>query len=185
MCYISAQNGGLLQKLKILWFKKQLFVKTDPIVQGFFSQCLLTCHKKCLETLLINCGHQKLPARASLFGIDFSDVPRDFPEEVPFIVMKCTSEIETRALGVQVTRSSMHTFQVLFLFQGKSRNKIFIPIPNTKTELIKSPMHALYQPTSVEACNSSKMRMASCLTTGTNISDYTFVCIQIRILHIL
>ncbi|XP_032068099.1 GEM-interacting protein isoform X2 [Thamnophis elegans] len=65
------------------------------------EECLLTCHKKCLETLLINCGHQKLPARASLFGIDFSDVPRDFPEEVPFIVMKCTSEIETRALGVQ------------------------------------------------------------------------------------
>ncbi|XP_039206305.1 GEM-interacting protein isoform X2 [Crotalus tigris] len=65
------------------------------------EECLLACHKKCLETLLINCGHQKLPARASLFGIDFSDVPRDFPEEVPFIVMKCTSEIETRALGVQ------------------------------------------------------------------------------------
>ncbi|XP_058023472.1 GEM-interacting protein isoform X3 [Ahaetulla prasina] len=65
------------------------------------EECLLTCHKKCLETLLINCGHQKLPARASLFGIDFSDVPRDFPEEVPFIVMKCTSEIEARALGVQ------------------------------------------------------------------------------------
>ncbi|XP_063149041.1 GEM-interacting protein [Candoia aspera] len=65
------------------------------------EECLLTCHKKCLESLLINCGHRKLPARASLFGIHFTDVPRDFPEEVPFIVMKCTSEIETRALGVQ------------------------------------------------------------------------------------
>lgn len=30
-------------------------------------------------------------------------VPRDFPEEVPFIVVKCTSEIEARALGVQVS----------------------------------------------------------------------------------
>ncbi|XP_044287261.1 GEM-interacting protein isoform X2 [Varanus komodoensis] len=65
------------------------------------EECLMTCHKKCLESLLINCGHQKLPARVSLFGIDFLQVPRDFPEEVPFIVVKCTSEIESRALGVQ------------------------------------------------------------------------------------
>ncbi|XP_066471240.1 GEM-interacting protein [Tiliqua scincoides] len=65
------------------------------------EECFLTCHKKCLEILLINCGHQKLPARVSLFGIDFTQVPRDFPEEVPFIVVKCTSEIEARALGVQ------------------------------------------------------------------------------------
>ncbi|KAH0628962.1 hypothetical protein JD844_010632, partial [Phrynosoma platyrhinos] len=65
------------------------------------EECLLACHKKCLETLLINCGHQKLPARVALFGIDFIQVPRDFSEEVPFIVVKCTSEIESRALGVQ------------------------------------------------------------------------------------
>ncbi|XP_054859663.1 GEM-interacting protein isoform X2 [Eublepharis macularius] len=65
------------------------------------EECSLTCHKKCLETLLINCGHQKLPARVSLFGVDFPQVPRDFQEEVPFIVVKCTSEIEARALGVQ------------------------------------------------------------------------------------
>ncbi|XP_062975368.1 GEM-interacting protein [Elgaria multicarinata webbii] len=65
------------------------------------EECLMACHKKCLESLLINCGHQKLPARVPLFGIDFIQVPRDFPEEVPFIVVKCTSEIETRALGVQ------------------------------------------------------------------------------------
>ncbi|XP_062827104.1 GEM-interacting protein isoform X2 [Anolis carolinensis] len=72
------------------------------IVSGLeCEECLLACHKKCLENLLINCGHQKLPARASLFGIDFIQVPRDFSEEVPFIVVKCTSEIEARALGVQ------------------------------------------------------------------------------------
>lgn len=127
MCYINAQNGGLLQKLKILWFKKQLFVKTDPILRGFFSQCLLTCHKKCLETLLINCGHQKLPARASLFGIDFSDVPRDFPEEVPFIVMKCTSEIETRALGVQVTHSLCIHFKFYSCFKVRAGTKFSFP----------------------------------------------------------
>ncbi|KAJ7317599.1 hypothetical protein JRQ81_003761 [Phrynocephalus forsythii] len=65
------------------------------------EECLLTCHKKCLESLLITCAHQKLPARMSLFGVGFAQVPRDFPEEVPFIVVKCTSEIEARALGIQ------------------------------------------------------------------------------------
>ncbi|XP_015705945.1 GEM-interacting protein isoform X2 [Coturnix japonica] len=72
------------------------------MVNGFeCEECYLTCHKKCLENLLITCGHKKLPNRAPLFGIDFTQVPRDFPEEVPFIVVKCTSEIEARALGVQ------------------------------------------------------------------------------------
>uniref|UniRef100_H9H0L7 Uncharacterized protein n=1 Tax=Meleagris gallopavo TaxID=9103 RepID=H9H0L7_MELGA len=72
------------------------------MVNGFeCEECYLTCHKKCLENLLITCGHKKLPNRVPLFGIDFTQVPRDFPEEVPFIVVKCTSEIEARALGVQ------------------------------------------------------------------------------------
>ncbi|NWS44872.1 GMIP protein, partial [Probosciger aterrimus] len=72
------------------------------MVSGFeCEECCLPCHKKCLENLLITCGHKKLPNRVPLFGIDFTQVPRDFPEEVPFIVVKCTSEIEARALGVQ------------------------------------------------------------------------------------
>ncbi|KAG8574397.1 hypothetical protein GDO81_009165 [Engystomops pustulosus] len=65
------------------------------------EECYLTCHKKCLESLLIKCGHQKLPPKIPLFGIDFSQFPRYFPEEVPFIISKCTSEIELRALGQQ------------------------------------------------------------------------------------
>ncbi|NXD17891.1 GMIP protein, partial [Nothocercus nigrocapillus] len=72
------------------------------MVNGFeCEECYLACHKKCLESLLITCGHKKLPNRVPLFGIDFVQVPRDFPEEVPFLVVKCTSEIESRALGVQ------------------------------------------------------------------------------------
>ncbi|XP_073509925.1 GEM-interacting protein isoform X1 [Phyllobates terribilis] len=65
------------------------------------EECYLTCHKKCLESLLIKCGHQKLPPKVPLFGVDFSHFPRYFPEEVPFIIAKCTSEIELRALGKQ------------------------------------------------------------------------------------
>ncbi|XP_019592589.2 GEM-interacting protein isoform X1 [Rhinolophus sinicus] len=65
------------------------------------EECFLTCHKRCLETLLILCGHRRLPARTALFGVDFLQLPRDFPEEVPFLVTRCTAEIEQRALGVQ------------------------------------------------------------------------------------
>ncbi|XP_045155195.1 GEM-interacting protein [Echinops telfairi] len=65
------------------------------------EECLLTCHKRCLETLLILCGHKRLPPRTPLFGVDFLQVPRDFPEEVPFVVTRCTAEIEHRALDVQ------------------------------------------------------------------------------------
>ncbi|KAM5232424.1 GEM-interacting protein isoform 2-T2 [Hipposideros larvatus] len=65
------------------------------------EECFLTCHKRCLETLLILCGHRRLPARTPLFGVDFLQLPRDFPEEVPFVVTRCTAEIEQRALGVQ------------------------------------------------------------------------------------
>ncbi|XP_053573907.1 GEM-interacting protein [Bombina bombina] len=65
------------------------------------EECYLTCHKKCLESLLIKCGHQKLPPKVPLIGVDFCHFPRYFPEEVPFIIVKCTAEIELRALGQQ------------------------------------------------------------------------------------
>ncbi|XP_077633114.1 GEM-interacting protein isoform X1 [Crocuta crocuta] len=65
------------------------------------EECFLTCHKRCLETLLILCGHKRLPVRTPLFGVDFLQLPRDFPEEVPFVITRCTAEIEQRALGVQ------------------------------------------------------------------------------------
>ncbi|KAM9312010.1 GEM-interacting protein [Gastrophryne carolinensis] len=65
------------------------------------EECFLTCHKKCLDSLLIKCGHQKLPSKVPLFGVDFCQFPRYFPEEVPFIIRKCTAEIEQRALTKQ------------------------------------------------------------------------------------
>ncbi|XP_074117155.1 GEM-interacting protein isoform X4 [Sminthopsis crassicaudata] len=72
------------------------------MVSGFeCEECSLACHKRCLQSLLILCGHRKLPARTQLFGVDFLQLPRDFPEEVPFLVIKCTAEIEHRALSIQ------------------------------------------------------------------------------------
>uniref|UniRef100_A0A8B9XH59 Rho GTPase activating protein 45 n=1 Tax=Bos mutus grunniens TaxID=30521 RepID=A0A8B9XH59_BOSMU len=62
------------------------------------EECCLACHKKCLETLAIQCGHKKLQGRLQLFGQDFSRAACSTPDGVPFIIKKCIFEIEQRAL---------------------------------------------------------------------------------------
>ncbi|XP_040027066.2 rho GTPase-activating protein 29 isoform X1 [Gasterosteus aculeatus] len=65
------------------------------------EECSLACHKKCLETLAIQCGHKKLQGRLQLFGIDFAQASKNSLDGVPFIIKKCTSEIESRALNIK------------------------------------------------------------------------------------
>ncbi|XP_036377774.1 rho GTPase-activating protein 29 isoform X1 [Megalops cyprinoides] len=65
------------------------------------EECSLACHKKCLETLAIQCGHKKLHGRLHLFGIDFTQAAKNNPDGIPFIIRKCTSEIENRALNIK------------------------------------------------------------------------------------
>ncbi|XP_025716916.1 rho GTPase-activating protein 45 isoform X2 [Callorhinus ursinus] len=62
------------------------------------EECCLACHKKCLETLAIQCGHKKLQGRLQLFGQDFSQAAQSTTDGVPFIIKKCVCEIEQRAL---------------------------------------------------------------------------------------
>ncbi|XP_014794955.1 PREDICTED: rho GTPase-activating protein 29 isoform X1 [Calidris pugnax] len=65
------------------------------------EECSLACHKKCLETLAIQCGHKKLHGRLHLFGVEFAQAAKNIPDGIPFIIKKCTSEIESRALNVK------------------------------------------------------------------------------------
>ncbi|XP_058478461.1 rho GTPase-activating protein 29-like isoform X2 [Solea solea] len=65
------------------------------------EECSLACHKKCLETLAIQCGHKKLQGKLQLFGIDFAQAAKNSVDGVPFIIKKCTSEIESRALNIK------------------------------------------------------------------------------------
>ncbi|XP_078091239.1 GEM-interacting protein isoform X2 [Mustelus asterias] len=65
------------------------------------EECSLACHRKCLESVAIVCGHRKLQNKVSLFGVDFAQVPREIADEVPFVIRKCTAEIESRALCTQ------------------------------------------------------------------------------------
>ncbi|XP_006898071.1 PREDICTED: minor histocompatibility protein HA-1 [Elephantulus edwardii] len=62
------------------------------------EKCCLACHKKCLETLAIQCGGKKLQGRLQLFGQDFGQAARGTADGVPFLIKKCVGEIERRAL---------------------------------------------------------------------------------------
>ncbi|XP_047726505.1 rho GTPase-activating protein 29 isoform X3 [Prionailurus viverrinus] len=65
------------------------------------EECLLVCHRKCLENLVIICGHQKLPGKIHLFGAEFTQVAKKESDGIPFILKICASEIEHRALCLQ------------------------------------------------------------------------------------
>lgn len=67
-------------------------------------QCFLACHKRCLETLAIQCGHKKLQGRLLLFGREFSQVAGCASDGIPFIITKCISEIERRAMKMKVRK---------------------------------------------------------------------------------
>ncbi|XP_046894302.1 GEM-interacting protein isoform X1 [Hypomesus transpacificus] len=61
------------------------------------EECGLAVHRKCLDVCQLECEYRK----GILFGVGFSLLPRDRPDEVPFVVPLCTAEIERRALTVQ------------------------------------------------------------------------------------
>ncbi|CAG2117095.1 unnamed protein product, partial [Medioppia subpectinata] len=61
-------------------------------------ECGLGCHKKCLETLTIQCGHVKLPRRMTTFGVALS---AQSDSDVPLIVKKCIEEIDSRGITIK------------------------------------------------------------------------------------
>ncbi|XP_060058094.1 rho GTPase-activating protein 29 isoform X3 [Erinaceus europaeus] len=65
------------------------------------EECLLGCHKKCLENLVIICGHQKLLGKIHLFGAEFTSFAKKEPDGIPFVLKLCISEIENKALCLQ------------------------------------------------------------------------------------
>ncbi|XP_058419878.1 LOW QUALITY PROTEIN: GEM-interacting protein [Diceros bicornis minor] len=110
------------------------------------EECFLTCHKRCLETLLILCGHRRLPARTPLFGVDFLQLPRDFPEEVPFVITRCTAEIEQRALGVQgLYRVSGSRVRVERLCQALENGRALVDLSGNSPHDISSVLKRFLQ----------------------------------------
>ncbi|XP_068434452.1 GEM-interacting protein [Clinocottus analis] len=79
------------------------------------EECGLALHRKCMEVCQLECEHRK----GTVFGVDLSLLSRDKPDDVPFVVLLCTSEIESRALSVQgVYRVSGSKPRILKLCQA-------------------------------------------------------------------
>ena len=69
------------------------------------ERCGLACHKKCLESLAINCGGKRLMGKMNVFGVSLVEHLRETGRDVPFIVTKCISEMDKKALTVKVPRN--------------------------------------------------------------------------------
>lgn len=73
-----------------------------------------------MEVCQLECNHRK----GMVFGVDLSILPRERPDEVPFVVMYCTSQIERRALSVQVL---LTTATAKIMKQDSERLSVFLP----------------------------------------------------------
>ncbi|XP_054615712.1 GEM-interacting protein [Dunckerocampus dactyliophorus] len=60
------------------------------------EECGMGLHRKCMEVCQIECDN-----KGTVFGVPLSFLLRDTKDDVPFLVRRCTSEIESRALSVQ------------------------------------------------------------------------------------
>lgn len=61
------------------------------------------CHKKCLESLTIQCGHKRLPRKMTTFGVDLGQHLAETGTQVPHLLAKCIAEIDQRGMQVKVS----------------------------------------------------------------------------------
>ncbi|XP_041813806.1 GEM-interacting protein [Chelmon rostratus] len=111
------------------------------------EECGLALHRKCMEVCQLECEHRK----GTVFGVDLSLLPRDSPDEVPFVVLQCTSEIESRALSVQgVYRVSGSKPRIQRLCQAFETQKEQVDLsdlsPHDITSLLKHFFKELPEP---------------------------------------
>ncbi|KAG7258471.1 hypothetical protein CRUP_015488, partial [Coryphaenoides rupestris] len=102
------------------------------------EECGLALHRKCLEVCLLECER----GRGVVFGVGLARLCRDQPDGVPFVVQRCTAEIESHSLAVQgVYRvcGSKHRIQRLcqaFETQGEQVELSNLP-PHDITSVLK------------------------------------------------
>ncbi|CAL8265354.1 unnamed protein product [Gadus morhua 'NCC'] len=60
------------------------------------EECGLALHRKCLEVCSLVCENGK----GVVFGVGLAQLCRDRPNSVPFVVQRCTAEIEINSLAV-------------------------------------------------------------------------------------
>lgn len=111
------------------------------------EECGLALHRKCMEVCQLECENRK----GVVFGVDLSLLLRDKPDEVPFVVLHCISEIESRALSVQgVYRVSGSKPRIQKLCQAYEMHKELVDLsdvsPHDITSLLKHFLKELPEP---------------------------------------
>ncbi|CAN9505601.1 unnamed protein product [Ophioblennius macclurei] len=96
----SYSRAALTHRLKKMRNKMGKCKQCDNyiVVSGVeCEECGLALHRKCMEVCQLECEHRK----GTVFGVDLSLLSHCGQNEVPFVVLRCTSEIESRALSMQ------------------------------------------------------------------------------------
>ncbi|KAK7175246.1 hypothetical protein R3I93_002216 [Phoxinus phoxinus] len=146
----TASRAALTHRLRKMKSKMVKCKQCDNyiLVNGIeCEECGLAVHRKCLEVCQLECEHR----RGFIFGMEFSLLPRESQDCVPFVVLRCTEEIESRALGVQgVYRISGSKPRVLKLCQAFEIQKDQVDLsdlsPHDITSVLKHFLKELPEP---------------------------------------
>nr|CAD7405418.1 unnamed protein product [Timema cristinae] len=129
------------------------------------SECTLTCHKKCLESLTIQCGHRKLPPKMTTFGVDLGQHLSETGALVPHIVIKCIDEIDERGiLHKGIYRISGAKGKIEKLCQAFENGADLVDLGDSQINVIatvlKLYLRQLPEPLLTFKCYSDMMRIA-------------------------
>ncbi|KAK9978106.1 hypothetical protein ABG768_019874 [Culter alburnus] len=146
----TASRAALTHRLRKMKSKMVKCKQCDNyiLVNGIeCEECGLAVHRKCLEVCQMECEHR----RGFIFGMEFSLLPREIPDSVPFVVLRCTEEIENRALRVQgVYRISGSKPRILKLCQAFEIQKDEVDLsdlsPHDITSVLKHFFKELPEP---------------------------------------
>ncbi|XP_016131459.1 LOW QUALITY PROTEIN: GEM-interacting protein-like [Sinocyclocheilus grahami] len=146
----NASRAALTHRLKKMKSKMVKCKQCDNyiLVNGIeCEECGLAVHRKCLEVCQMECEHR----RGFIFGMELSLLPRESQDSVPFVVLRCTEEIENRALGVQgVYRISGSKPRILKLCQAFEIQKDQVDLsdlsPHDITSVLKHFFKELPEP---------------------------------------
>ncbi|XP_076866132.1 GEM-interacting protein isoform X2 [Brachyhypopomus gauderio] len=146
----STSRAALTHRLKKMKSKMAKCKQCDNFIIGSgieCEECGLALHRKCLDLCQTECENR----RGNLFGVEFSQLPREQAHDIPFIVQVCTREIETRALTVQgvyrVSGSKPRILKLCYTFETqKDQVDLSDVSPHDITSLLKHFFKELPEP---------------------------------------
>lgn len=130
------------------------------------TECGLSSHKKCLETLALQCGHRRLPRKMAMFGVDLSTHLAEANTHVPTIMVKCIHEINDRGLTVQgiyrVSGAKQRIDRLCQAFENGPAELVDLTniLPHVIADVLKNYMRQLPEPILTNALSPEFIQVA-------------------------